>query len=72
MNNFQGKEKIPSSAGLSLANNVHTAFHIYHKAFQLVHRQVNLLTPRKYNSHTLYTMRHSAGYYPSFTSVICL
>lgn len=71
MNNTQGKE-IPFSAGLSLADNVHTTFCIYHKALQLVHRQVNLLTPRKYNSCTFYTMQHPASYYPSFTSVICL
>lgn len=71
MNNTQGKE-IPFSAGLSLADNVHTTFCIYHKALQLVHRQVNLLTPRKYNSCTFYTTQHPASYYPSFTSVICL
>lgn len=39
---------------------MHTALCIYHKAFQLVHRQVNLLTPRKYNSCTFYTTQHPA------------
>lgn len=52
--------KIPFSASLSLADNVHTASCIYHKALQLAHTQVNLLTPRKYNSCTFYTMRQPA------------
>lgn len=47
----QGR-KTPFSAGLSCIDNVHTAFCIYHKAFQLVPRRVNLLTPRTCNSCT--------------------